>query len=64
MLTWERNVCPNCSLVWERNLDGAWRYIARIAVPLPEERACPVCQSKLHLRWIRPVPVLPSTERQ
>jgi hypothetical protein len=58
MLKWERYFCPECSLVWERNLDGAWRYMAMIAVPMPSDRKCPLCSSKLHMHWVRPLPIL------
>ncbi|MBE3560480.1 MAG: hypothetical protein IMW89_14835 [Ktedonobacteraceae bacterium] len=62
MLHWERCLCPECTLVWERNLDGAWRYIALVAVPLPQERPCPLCASNLSLHWEKPLPALPLTE--
>ncbi len=64
MLTWEKHLCPDCSFVWERNLDGAWRYISMIAMPLPEERACPICKSSLQMKWLRPLPVLPENDKQ
>ncbi|MBO0778504.1 MAG: hypothetical protein J2P37_06705 [Ktedonobacteraceae bacterium] len=63
MTPWERCLCPDCTLVWERNLDGAWRYIARIAVPVPAERACPACASNLRVQWMEPLPVLPKDEK-
>ncbi len=59
MTLWERCLCPECQLVWERNLDGAWRYTAMIAVPVPDERSCPICASKLIMMWKKPLPVLP-----
>jgi hypothetical protein len=62
MLPWERCLCPNCTLIWERNLDGVWRYIALVAVPLPQEKTCPVCASNLSMRWKKALPVLPSVE--
>jgi len=64
MIKWERNFCPDCNLVWERNLDGAWRYISRMAVPVPEDRVCPICSSKLHMHWVRPLPLLPEDSQQ
>lgn len=64
MNMWERNLCPDCSLVWERDLDGAWRYIAMVDVPLPAERACPVCRSGMHMQWVRPLPVLPEAQEE
>lgn len=63
MALWERCLCPDCSFVWERNLDGAWRYTAMVAVPVPEERACPICASNLHMVWERPLPVLPEDKQ-
>ncbi len=59
MTQWERNICPDCTLVWERNLDGIWRYIAMVSVPLPAERTCPVCASGFHMQWEKVLPVLP-----
>ena len=64
MIKWERNFCPNCNLVWERNLDGAWRYISMIAVPVPDDRVCPICSSSLYIQWVRPLPVLPEESHQ
>ncbi len=64
MIQWERNTCPDCSLIWERNLDGVWRYVAMISVPLPSDRACPVCASGLHMEWARPLPVFPKDEEE
>jgi len=59
VMNWERSICPTCSLIWERNLDGAWRYTSLIAVPMPAERSCPLCASHLRVKWIVPLPVLP-----
>jgi hypothetical protein len=64
MNQWERCLCPDCALVWERNLDGAWRYTALIDVPLPAERSCPICASNLFMVWEKPLPVFPSTEEE
>ena len=64
MIKWERNLCPDCTLVWERNLDGAWRYISIIAVPVPDERVCPICSSKLYMHWVRPLPLFPEDSHQ
>jgi hypothetical protein len=30
-----------------------------IAVPVPDERSCPICASKLIMMWKKPLPVLP-----
>ncbi|HEU5227257.1 MAG TPA: hypothetical protein VFU49_05540 [Ktedonobacteraceae bacterium] len=59
MHQWERNLCPTCTLIWERNLDGAWRYISLIAVPLPTERACPICTNNFQMTWVTQLPTLP-----
>ena len=64
MLHWQRNICPQCTLIWEHNLDGAWRYIAMVAVPLPSERECPVCRNNFSMHWEKPLPVLPLTNDQ
>jgi hypothetical protein len=64
MPRWERSLCPGCSLIWERNLDGAWRYISLVAVPLPVERGCPMCKSNLRVEWKRPLPVLPAEKAE
>jgi hypothetical protein len=60
---WERCLCPDCTLVWERNLDGAWRYIARVAVPLPEEKSCPICTINLYMQWEQSLPILPDSDK-
>jgi hypothetical protein len=59
MTQWQRNMCPDCTLVWEHNLDGAWRYIAMIAIPVPIERVCPLCSSNLSIKWVKPLPTFP-----
>src|SRR5258708_17212815 len=64
MIKWERNLCPDCNLVWERNLDDAWRYISVIAVPVPADRVCPICSIKLCMHWVRPLPLLPEESEQ
>jgi hypothetical protein len=63
MPQWQRSVCPDCMLIWERDLDGAWRYISLVAIPVPAERTCPLCHSNLYVKWVRPLPVLPQEEK-
>jgi hypothetical protein len=63
MNIWERNICPDCSYIWERDLDGTWRYISLIAVPVPEERTCPVCNMNMHIKWVSPLPTLPQKQK-
>jgi hypothetical protein len=58
MVSLERYLCPGCTLVWERNLDGAWRYLAMLAVPRPDERSCPTCSAVMPMIWIEPLPLL------
>ncbi len=58
-ISWDRYCCPSCSYVWERNNDGAWRYVSQIAVPIPDERSCPPCGMMLPWVWIEPLPLFP-----